>query len=105
MPRVDFNRVRTEFTMKQDLSLLGLQPSNRSGTNWYGTCPLQEPTRRGLRRSFSVNVAFGRYDCHGCHSHGDQLELWEAAAKLSLHQATIDPCHRLGRDIPWIERR
>jgi hypothetical protein len=98
MPRVDFNGVRTEFTMKQVLSLLGLQPSNRSGAHWYGSCPLQEPTWRGLRRSFSVSVVFGRCDRHGCDSHGNQLELWAAAAKLPLHQAAIDPCHRLNRD-------
>jgi DNA primase len=58
----------------------------------------------GRRRSFSVNVAIGRYHCHRCHSHGNQLELWAAARKLPLHQAAIDLCHRLGRDIPWIRR-
>ena len=104
VPGVDFNRVRTEITMEQVLSLLGFQPSNRSGAQWYGSCPLHEPTSRRRRRSFSVNVAIGRYFCHGCHSHGNQLELWAAATKLPLHRAAIDLCHRLGRDIPWIER-
>jgi hypothetical protein len=88
MPRVDFNRVRAEFTMKQVLSLLALQPSNRSGAHWYGSCPLQEPTRRGPRRSFSVNVAFGRYDCHGCHSH---------VACLFLVAAETERCYRKDR--------
>ena len=31
MPGVDFNRVRTEITMEQVLSLLRFQPSQRSG--------------------------------------------------------------------------
>ena len=103
MPGIDFNRVRTEVTMEQVLSLLGFQPSKRSGVQWYGDCPLHESTS-GRCRSFSVNVAIGRYYCHHCHSHGNQLELWVAARKLPLHQAAIDLCHRLGRDIPWIER-
>ena len=104
VPGVDFNRVRTEITMEQVLSLLGFQPSNRTGAQWYGSCPLHEPTSRRRRRSFSVNVAIGRYFCHGCHSSGNQLELWAAATKLPLHRAAIDLCHRLGREIPWVRR-
>ena len=103
MPGVDFDRLRAEITMEQVLSLLGLQPSRCSGVQWYGRCPLHESTP-GRCRSFSVNVAIGRYCCHRCHSHGNQLELWAAATKLPLHQATIDLCHRLGRGIPWIGR-
>lgn len=103
MPGVDFDRVRGEITMQQVLSLLAFQPSSRSGVQWYGPCPLHESTSR-QRRSFSVNLAIGRYYCHGCDSHGNQLELWAAATKLPLHQAAIDLCHRLGRQIPWIGR-
>jgi DNA primase len=103
VPGIDFDRVRTEITMEQVLSLLGFQPSQRSGVQWYGVCPLHESTS-GRRRSFSVNVAIGRYYCHGCHSHGNQLELWAAATKLPLYQAALDLCHRLGRHIPWIKR-
>ena len=103
MPGVDFDRVRTEITMEQVLDLLGFQPSSRSGAQWYGSCPLHE-RRPGRHRSFSVNVAIGRYYCHCCHSHGNQLELWAAARKLPLHHATIDLCYRLGCDVPWIER-
>lgn len=42
MPGIDFDRVRAEITMEQVLSLLGFQPSNRSGVQWYGSCPLRE---------------------------------------------------------------
>jgi DNA primase len=91
--------------MEQVLSLLGFQPSRKSGVQWYGSCPLHElPAGHRSRRSFSVNVAIGRYSCHRCHSHGNQLELWAAATKLPLHRAAIDLCHRLGRDIPWVRR-
>ena len=84
------------------IELRGLaHPSD--GSQKYGSCPLHVSTSRH-RRSFSVNVSIGRYFCRRCHSHGNQLELWAAATKLALHQAVINLCHRLGRDIPWIER-
>ena len=56
------------------------------------------------RRSFSVNVALRYYYCHGCRSHGNQLELWAAATKLPLHQAAIDrsarsSCRRTTGDV------
>ena len=100
MPGVDFNRVRAEITMKRELSLLGFQASQRSGAQWYRSRPLHKSKSR-RRRSLSVNVVIGRYCCHRCHSHGNQLELWAAATKLPLHRAAIDLCRRLGRDIPW----
>ena len=103
MPGVDFGRVRGEITMEQVLDLLGFEPVSRSGLQWYGRCPLHE-SRSGHRRGFSVNVAAGRYNCHGCRSHGNQLELWAAATKRPLYQAAIDLCERLGRDVPWIRR-
>jgi len=103
VPGVDFDRVRTEITMEQVLDLLRFEPAHRSGEQWYGRCPLHASTSaRG--RSFSVNLAVGRYFCHRCRSHGNPLELWAAATKLPLHQAAIDLCHRLGRDVPWIRR-
>jgi len=103
MPGVDFHRVRAEITMEQVLNLLGFEPSSRSGAQWYGRCPLHE-SGPGRHRSFSVNVALGRYFCHGCRSHGNHLELWAAATKLPLHQAALDLCHRLGQEIPRIRR-
>jgi DNA primase len=103
VPGVDFDRVRAAITMEQVLNLLGFQPSNGSGVQWYGRCPLHEPRSR-RDRSFSVNLALGRYYCHRCHNHGNQLELWAAATRLPLHQAAVDLCRRLGRDVPWIGR-
>lgn len=103
MPGVDFNALRAEITIEQVLSLLGFQPSRRAGSQWYGVCPLHPSTSR-RSRSFSVNVATARYYCHVCHSHGNALELWAAATKLPLHQAAIELCRRLGREVPWIRR-
>ena len=104
MPGVDFGRVRALVTMEQVLSLLGFQPSSRSGSQWYGSCPLHESGPRRRCRWFSVNVALGRYCCHRCGSHGNQLELWASATRLPLHQAAIDLCRRQGCEVPGIRR-
>lgn len=104
MPGVDFNRLRAEISMIQVLDLLGFQPVTRSGCQWYGRCPVHAAASSGNSRCFSVNLRLGRYYCHGCHSHGNPLELWSAATQLPLHQAAIALCQRLGRDVPWIRR-
>lgn len=103
MPGVDFQRLRAEIAMEEVLRLLAFEPSARRGPQWYGCCPLHESTPK-RSRSFSVNVAHGRYYCHRCHSHGNQLDLWAAATKLPLCPAAIDLCRRLGREVPWIWR-
>lgn len=103
MRGVDFSRLRAEITMEQVLNLLQFEPSHRRGHQWYGDCPLHDSTSH-RHRSFSVNVAIGRYYCHQCHSHGNQLELWAAATKLPVHPAAIALCRLLGREVPWIRR-
>ena len=101
MPGVDFNRLRAEITIEQVLGLLQFEPSQRTGDQWYGCCPLHDCTSR-RPRFFSVNVAIGRYYCHQCHSKGNQLELWAAVTRLPLNRAAIDLCRALGREVPWI---
>jgi DNA primase len=101
MPGINFDKLRTQITMKQVLDLLGFEPSQRTGDQWYGPCPLHDsPSARP--RCFSVNVAIGRYHCHRCHSQGHQIELWAAATRLPLHSAAIDLCGALGVNVPWI---
>jgi hypothetical protein len=103
MPGIDFDRLRREITMEQVLDLLNFQPSHRTGAQWYGRCPLHDSTSR-RPRFFSVNVAIRRYHCHKCHSEGNQLDLWAAAAKLPPRPAAIDLCRALGKEVPWIYR-
>ncbi len=104
MPGVDFERIRAVVTMEPVLNLLGFEPTSRSGSQWYGSCPLPDCGAGRRRRSFSVNVARGRYCCHRCGRHGNPLELWAAATQQSVYQAAIDLCRRLGCEIPWIRR-
>jgi CHC2-type zinc finger protein len=104
MPGVDFERIRAVVTMEQVLNLLGFEPLSRSGPQWYGSCPLPDCGSGRRRRSFSVNVASGRYCCHRCRSQGNALELWAVATQQSVYQAGIDLCRRLGCEIPWLRR-
>ena len=103
MPGIDFDRLRREISMEQILDLLGFQPTQRTGDQWYGACPLHDATS-GRARHFSVHVAKRRYCCHKCRSRGNHLELWAAFTKQPLHPAMIDLCHALRREIPWLRR-
>jgi hypothetical protein len=107
MPGIDFALLRREITMEQVLNLLGFEPTQRTGDQWYGGCPVHgsmHGSTSSRARHFSVNVAKRRYCCHKCHSKGHHLELWAAFTKRELHPAMIDLCRALGREVPWIQR-
>jgi DNA primase len=103
VPGIDFDRLRHEITMEQVLSLVGFEPTRRNGDQWYGRCPFHESTGR-QHPSFSVNVAMRVYYCHKCQSKGNQLQLWAAYTQMEIRPATIDLCHEIGREVPWIWR-
>lgn len=103
MPGVDFNVLRTEIAMEQVLNQLGFQPTSRSGNQLRGPCPVHGSTSSSSR-TFSVNMDTGRYYCHKCHSHGNQLELWAAVNKLPMYEAAVELCRALAREVPWIQR-
>src|SRR4030043_918444 len=88
MPGVDFNVPRNEVSMEDVLNQLGFQPTSRSGNQLHGPCPVHGSTSSGSR-TLSVNIDSGRYDCHKCQRHGNQLELWAAANKLPVYEAAI----------------
>jgi hypothetical protein len=103
MPGIDFDVLRAEITMGEVLDKLGFQPASRSGDQWHGPCPVHRSTHP-RSRTFSVNLASGRYYCHKCHSHGNPLDLWAAVHKMSLYEAAVNLCGALDREVPWIER-
>jgi len=103
MPGIDFNTLRHQITMEQVLDLLGFQCVRRRADQWYGYCPLH-PSEPKHRRTFSVNVRKGCYYCHKCRSRGDQFTLWTEANNMTLHPATIQLCHQLGIEVPWVHR-
>ena len=102
MPGVDFDVLRTQIRMKQVLDLVGFQPTSTSGDQLHGPCPVHGSSPGS--HSFSVNLAQGRYYCHKCHSHGNQLELWAATNEMPIFDAVIDLCRAVGNDVPWIHR-
>lgn len=103
MPGVNFEQLRNEITISQVLTLIGFEKTSGSGEQLHGPCPLHG-SKTARSRSFSVNLTKGRYDCHKCRAHGNQIELWAAVKKLSLYNGAIDLCQSVGTDIPWIYR-
>jgi DNA primase len=109
MAGIDFSVLRNEITMEDVLNQLGFLPTSQTGDQLHGPCPVHGSTSAGGHRSqsgrsLSVNLGTGRYYCHKCQSHGNQLELWTAVQRLPIYEAAIDLCRALGRDVPWIER-
>jgi DNA primase len=104
MPAIDFDRLRREVSMQDVLDLLGFQPASRRGDQLHGPCPVHKSTSPGAR-TFSANLGSGRYYCHKCHSGGNQLELWAAVHSLSFYEGSLDLCHALGREVPWLTPR
>jgi DNA primase len=103
MPGIDYSRLREEIHMEDVLRLLQYQPTLNRGDQWYGHCPLHESTAKH-RTAFAIHLAKGCYYCHKCKSTGDHLQLWATITNRSLYRATIDLCHQLGREVPWIYR-
>ena len=103
MPGVDFHSLRSEVSIEQVLNQLGFVAASRTGSQLHGPCPVHGSTSTSSR-SLSVNLKTGRYYCHKCHSHGNQLELWAAVHRLPVYEASLDLCRALGRDVPRIER-
>ena len=103
MPGVDFNVLRREITMQQVLDEIGFRPTHREGDQLRGPCPVHGSTSKHSR-AFSVNLSEGRYYCHRCKSHGNQLELYAAVENTTVYQAAVNLCQVLGRNVPWIKR-
>ena len=104
MPSVDFESVRSRISMAQVLELVGFQAVARSGDQLRGPCPIHGSSS-SQSRSFSVNVATHRYQCFKCGSKGGQLELWAKVRGVSVYQAALELCDRMGIETPWVRRR
>ena len=103
MAGVDFNALRTEIEMEEELNQLGFVGVSQSGDQLRGPCPVHGSSSP-QSRTFSVNVGTGRYYCHKCQSKGNQLELGAAVHQLSIYEAAVDLCRALGREVPRITR-
>lgn len=84
MPGIDFDRLRREIPVEDVLHLVGFEPCQATGDQWYGGCPLHGSTADRARH-FSGNVASRRYCCHKCHSHGNR---WNSGPPTSKSNCT-----------------
>ena len=103
MPGVDFRAVRSVVSMAEVLDLLGFVGQGAGAHQLRGRCPVHGSTTP-TSRSFAVHLRKNAFHCFRCGASGNQLDLWAAVTKQSIHAAAVDLCTRLHRDIPWIGR-
>ena len=105
MPGIDFRQLRNNITMAEVLGLLGFVVRERRGDQVRGQCPFHEPSARGKHRSFSANLRRQLFHCFKCKAAGNQLDLWARASKKPVHEAALDLCVRLHKEVPRLVRR
>jgi DNA primase len=101
MGGIDFQAVRAQTSLERVLALLGFVACETSGDQVRGPCPIHE-SQSALSRSFSANLRKNAYRCFQCGSAGNQLDLWAAATKRPLYEATLELCEKLDLPIPWM---
>lgn len=101
MPGIRFPEVRARVTMAEVLDLVGFVPTETSGAQVRGPCPIHRSDRPSSR-SFSASLRHHVYRCFTCGSSGNHLDLYAAVTGLGLFEAAIDLCARLQREIPWM---
>jgi putative transposase len=100
-PAIDFNAVRAAITLAAVLQLLGFKANSTQGTQQRGPCPLHGSTS-GTSRCFSANLEEHCFHCFKCGRSGNALDLWAHANRLSIYDAAIDLCLRLGIPLPTL---
>lgn len=90
--------------MAQVLELLGFVPREQSGDEVRGCCPVHGRTS-ARSRSFSANLKRNVYQCFGCGSAGNHLDLYAAATQQTLYAAAIELCNRVGCAVPWLDAK
>jgi len=103
MPGVEFEVVRASIPIAQVLELVEFVALSRTGNQLRGSCPLHRSNSNNSR-TFSVNLDTNRYQCFKCKAAGGQLELWAAFQGITVYEAAIDLCNRLGIDVTWVRR-
>ena len=102
MPGIDFKKVRESIRIAEVLELAGFVGSSGSGDQRRGPCPVHRSSSASST-SFSVSLAKNTYQCFKCGAGGDQLDLWVAVTRTNIHQAALDLCNLLNRQVPWIQ--
>ena len=103
-PAIDFAAIRALVTMAAVLQLLGFRANSSRGGQQRGPCPLHGSTS-GTSRCFSANLDEQVFHCFKCGCGGNALDLWAKAKQLSLYDAAVDLCERLGIAVPLCSAR
>jgi len=101
MPGIHFAEVRAMASLPDVLHLIGFVPSEASGDQVRGPCPVHHSTSSSSR-SFSANLRLNIYKCFKCGSSGNQLDLYATVKGLGLFDAAIALCEQLHREVPWM---
>jgi DNA primase len=101
MPGIHFAEARSRIALAEVLAVLGFVPSESSGDQVRGPCPVHHSASPSSR-SFSANLKRHIYRCFKCGSCGNQLDLYTSATGLSLFEATLALCEQLHREVPWM---
>jgi hypothetical protein len=100
-PVIDFDAVRAAITLAAVLQLLGFKANSTHGAQQRGPCPLHGSTS-GTSRCFSANLDDHVFRCFKCGCCGNALDLWAKARQLTIYDAAIDLCERLGVSLPTL---
>jgi putative transposase len=100
-PAIDFAAVRATITLAAVLQLLGFQPNSSRAAQQRGPCPLHGSSS-GTSRCFSANLDQHTFHCFKCGRTGNALDLWAQANRLSIYDAAVDLCGRLGIPVPTL---
>jgi transposase InsO family protein len=91
---IDFAAIHAQLRINDVLELLGFRSRSVRGAQVRGACPLHGATR-GTSRCFSANTEKQVFHCFKCGCHGNALDLWAKAQRLSPYDAALDLCQRL----------
>ncbi len=99
MSSIDFAALRAEVPMAKVLELLNYEPRATQGDQLRGACPVHGSTST-TSRIFSVNLARNNFQCFKCKVEGNQLDLWAQVHELTVYDAALDLCSKLGIEPP-----
>jgi transposase InsO family protein len=102
-PAIDFAAVRAQIAMHDVLQLLGFEANTARAGQLRGPCPLHGSSA-GTGRCFSANLHQHHFHCFKCGRHGNALDLWAAAQRLTPYDAAVDLCRRLNLPLPTRNR-
>jgi hypothetical protein len=102
MGSIDFKAAERYVFLREVLDLLGWKSYSSEPTGLRGRCPIHTKTDHASR-SFAVDGE--RWYCFRCKVGGGPLQLYAAALRLPIYEATKELFRRLSRPLPYLPRQ